>query len=237
MSQSTQSKLKLSNQAFFTLLTTLHAQAANWPNFMSIGLRNEPRQGSSTAEAYTFANLYTNMVAAATAVNDANPDTLIFISGMGYDTDLSDLISGTDLGSGLSWNITSFPFSDKIIYELHNYQTTATDCASIQSTLQNGGFSALDDSSPNQGAVVLTEFGFDNSDDTYTGVYASCLRTYLPEMGVGWMVWTVSGSYYIREGEQDYDDTWGILSHDWSGWRNEEAITQGLEPMVANTIG
>jgi hypothetical protein len=57
--------------------------------------------------------------------------------------------------------------------------------------------------------VVLTEFGFAQDQSTWQSVYASCIREWIPEQQAGWMVWTISGSYYIREGTQDSDDTWG----------------------------
>lgn len=60
--------------------------------------------------------------------------------------------------------------------------------------------------------VVMTEFGYLNDNVTWTGVYASCLRSFLSgfEGGpAGWMVWVLAGSYYIRQGDQDNDEKWG----------------------------
>ena len=69
-----------------------------------------------------------------------------------------------------------------------------------------------DTSCPNHGPVVMTEFGFDQTDGSSGGVYAQCIKNTVlnqPNGPGGWMQWTLSGSYYIRSGIQDYDDTWG----------------------------
>ncbi len=57
--------------------------------------------------------------------------------------------------------------------------------------------------------MVLTEWGHDQEDGSYAGVYAECLGTYLPDEKVGWTIWVLAGSYYIRSGIQDEDDSWG----------------------------
>ena len=46
------------------------------------------------------------------------------------------------------------------------------------------------------------------------------------------IVWVLAGSYYIRSGVQDSDETWGLFNHDWSAWRNESAV-ENLKGMVS----
>lgn len=171
-----------------------------------MGMRNELRNsGSST---YNWANWYSNMVAAANGIHSANPNVLIFFSGLGYDTDLSPIPNAGNLGGGYVFHKNNFAFSNRIVLELHNYETGATSCSSLQNDLQNAGFSALGNVA-NQLPVVLTEWGHAQDGSTYNSVYASCLRSYLPQLKAGWMVWVIAGSYYIRSGTQDYDETWG----------------------------
>lgn len=229
---------------------------------MSVGLRNELREpaDNSTAEAtYDWAHWYTNMVAGAKQVNSANPNPLIFFSGLNYDTTLSPVVTGADLGNGQTFDLDAFDFKNKIVFELHNYATGSTSCDSLKSSLYSDGFDALNvtNTSLNHAPVVMTEFGFQQDDSTYEGVYASCLREYLPEQHAGWMVWVIAGSYYIRSGTQDSDDTWGktynwlfiftedilmkhmagLLTHNWSAWRSPDAIDNGLKPLVQATLG
>jgi hypothetical protein len=152
------------------------------------------------------------MVAASKVINAANPDTLIFFSGLNFDTTLKPIIAGTDLGSGTKFLKSNFTFANKIVMELHDYENSITSCSSLQSNLVGNGFSTLDGKQTNTFPMVLTEWGHSFADDSYKGVYASCLRSYLPSVKVGWMIWALSGSYYIRSGTQDYEETWGMYS-------------------------
>ncbi|KAL3468115.1 glycoside hydrolase superfamily [Aspergillus heterothallicus] len=223
-------------------LAYMASHAAAWPAFTALGLRNELRQpaAENTAYPYTWETWYAQMTDAAARVHAANPDALIFLSGLNYDTTLSPIPTGADLGSGTRFNLSSFGFADKLVLELHNYQTGATSCADLSGALYNGGFNALDDDNEdvvNVMPVVLTEFGFAQDETTWESVYASCIRSWVPGQQAGWIVWTISGSYYIRSGGQDYDDTWGILDHTWSDWRNLEAVEGGLKVMAEASSG
>ncbi|KAL4802016.1 glycoside hydrolase superfamily [Aspergillus unguis] len=224
-------------------LEYMASHASAWPAFVSIGLRNELREPQTSNGAvkdipgypYTWETWYEHMTAAADAVNAANPEALIFLSGLNFDTTLAPIPTGQDLGDGTTFNLQDFAYADKLVLELHTYDNDATSCADLSGALWNGGFNALDtdnSSIVNVMPVVLTEFGFLQDNSTWQGVYASCIRDWIPEQSAGWMVWTVSGSYYEREGVQDEGDTWGILDHAWSGWRNEEAVLEGLQVMV-----
>lgn len=128
--------------------------------------------------------------------------------------------------------------ADKVVLELHNYANSAADCASLESSLYNNGFEALN--TTNAGVshfpVLLTEWGFAQDGATYLKPYTQCLASYLPAQKAGWMIWVVAGSYYIRSGTQDYEETWGLLSHDWSDWRDPAFVNSTLAPMVEATL-
>jgi hypothetical protein len=75
--------------------------------------------------------------------------------------------------------------------------------------------------------VVMTEWGHLQDDATYATVYSTCLESYLTSIHGGWMVWVLAGSYYIRQGVEDEDETWGTW---WSlnrHARNLLIISQG----------
>lgn len=79
----------------------------------------------------------------------------------------------------------------------------------------------------------MTEFGFEQGDETWkTDVYATCTTESLPKQKVGWFVWVLAGSYYIREGRQGDDESWRLLDAEWNGWRNQEFVEDGLKKMV-----
>ena len=204
---------------------------------VSIGLRNEFRKPDNTGSSlpYDWPTWYEQVMAAAGIVNAANPDILIFLSGLNFDTTLQPIPWADDLGNGKKFLLTDYKYADKLVLEMHNYQNSATDCGSIESGLWNNGFRATGEKAVNRMPVILTEFGFSQADNSYNGVYASCLRKLMPQWKSGWMVWALGGSYYIRSGTQDYEETWGLTNHNWTGWRNQAAIN-ALKGMVSSTL-
>lgn len=204
---------------------------------VSIGLRNELRQPDNAGSSlpYDWPTWYTEMVDASNIVNAANPNILVFLSGLNFDTTLQPIPGADDLGNGQKFRLTDFKYANKLVLELHNYQNSATSCGDIEGGLWNNGFRATSGDVVNRMPVVLTEFGYSNAGSDYNSVYASCLRTLMPQWQTGWMVWALGGSYYIRSGIQDYEETWGLFNHDWTAWRNADAIA-ALKGMVTSTL-
>lgn len=152
------------------------------------------------------------MIPAAKAVYAANPDILIFFSGLDSDTNVSPLVSAQDLGAGYRFDVENFPFADKVVLELHDYSwdQLIPDCVAYDAALNSDGFYVLNMSAPdvqNRLPVIMTEFGF--APETYTSLYAQCLKQFLVSEHIGWTMWDISGSYYTRQGIQDYDEQWG----------------------------
>ncbi|KAI5205944.1 glycoside hydrolase family 5 protein [Aureobasidium subglaciale EXF-2481] len=207
-------------------LAYMSSHAKSWPAFTSMSLRNELRT-TSNGTGDNWVSWYENMVPAADGINAANPAPLIFFSGLNYDTQLATIVNGKDIGNGTTFSLDNYSYKDKIVWELHNYANSATNCNDIKGSLRNQGYNAMEGSASavNKAPVVLTEFGFDQNTGS-SSVYAQCIKEYLttlPGGPGGWMQWVISGSYYIREGAQDKDETWGLLNHDWSDWRNQTA--------------
>jgi hypothetical protein len=204
---------------------------------ISIGLRNELRKPDNAGSSlpYTWQTWYEQVIPVANAVNKANPNILVFLSGLDYDTKMSPIAGGEDLGNGKKFLLTDFKYKDKLVLELHNYQNSATNCGDIESGLWNNGFRATGTKAVNIMPVVLTEFGFSQADDSYTKTYATCLKKLMPQWKSGWMVWVISGSYYVRSGTQDFEEVWGLVNHQWSDWRSKNAIT-ALKGMVDATL-
>jgi hypothetical protein len=178
-----------------------------------MSLRNEPRtpadDSSQSSSTYNWEYWYTYVKEGASAIHSANSNVLIFLSGLSYDTYLTPVVQGTALTPGTgTFSFSDFP-TNKMVLELHNYDNSATSCDSLETTLYTDGFEALSSSAANVLPVIMTEWGFLMDSTTWEGVYAECLRSYLPEQRAGWMLWVIAGSYYIRSGTQDYDETWG----------------------------
>ncbi|KAG7135060.1 Glycosyl hydrolase 5 family protein like [Verticillium longisporum] len=129
---------------------------------------------------------------------------------------------------------------DKLILEIHNYETNTNSCDSLRYNLYNKGFQAMNASDPatvNVFPVQLTEYGHSMEDGSWkTKVYQPCLAEYLPEVKANWFIWVIVGRYYTRQGVQEFDDSWGLMNPDWSGWRNPEYVEQMLIPQVAATF-
>ncbi|KAH6845668.1 glycoside hydrolase superfamily, partial [Chaetomium sp. MPI-CAGE-AT-0009] len=218
-----------------------------WPALMSLGLRNEPRDPTNnpslSRSSYNWQAWYGFMRQGADAVHAANPALLIFLSGLNYDTYLTPVVQGTALtpenGRFSRGDFVGYG-DDKLVLELHNYETGIGSCGTLQGNLDRNGFEAMQ---PGGGSgvanvfpVMMTEFGFQMDDSTWRGVYASCLAQYLPARKAGWTIWVLAGSYYVRSGIQDYDEGWGLLNHDWSGWRSQGYVDGALKGMVRDTL-
>lgn len=152
------------------------------------------------------------MVPASQAVNDANQDALIFFGGINSDTYLLPIPLGNDLG-GVSFDKSSFSYADKMVLELHKYDNSEPTCEVMTTYLDAAGFDAMDADNPlikNIMPVVLSEFGYTQNMNASQSTYATCIRNYVTNRHAGWMVWVLAGSYYVREGIQDYDESYGM---------------------------
>ncbi|KAI1421578.1 glycoside hydrolase superfamily [Xylaria sp. FL1777] len=213
-----------------------------WPNLMSMSLRNELRislNDTQIASTYNWEDWYKYVQQGANAIHSANPDVLIFLSGLDSDKNLTAVVQGSALEPGTAkFNRDDFQgYGDnKLVLELHVYDnilgTPSSNCTVTTDKLFNEGFQTLTDSATNKFPLVVTEFGFPQNESTATNSYASCLLDYFPAQHAGWMIWALGGSYYLRQGTQDYDEDWGLLSHDGSSWRSADFVNKLLSPAV-----
>jgi hypothetical protein len=203
-----------------------------------MSLRNELSQPLTEPElyktSYNWETWYSLSRLGADAIHAANPNVLIFLSGMDSFTNFTAVARGLPLTPGTEvFKPANFNgYADRLVLEMHTYDP-AQECAAFENKLFDLGFQTLDSmSAKNTLPLVMTEFGFLQANETYKNVYIMCLGKYLPSQRVGWTVWVLAGSYYIRELTHDYDETWGLLNNDWSEWRSPEYIEEGLKPMV-----
>lgn len=125
---------------------------------------------------------------AAARVHVADLDPVIFMSGLDYDA-IRAYHGGDRLGDGRVFSSSDFSFSDKIFFELHDYDNSATNCLKVQGKLYEHGFDAIDASAGSTAKkiapVFLTEFGFTQSGTVYRGVYAQCWKESRIERSIG----------------------------------------------------
>ncbi|KAK8123555.1 hypothetical protein PG999_003473, partial [Apiospora kogelbergensis] len=229
----------------------------NWPNLMSMALRNElrlPIFSGGSPELYNWDTWYKRMREGADAVHGANGDVLVFLSGLNSDKELGPVVQqDTTLNGGSSkFSRTDFKgYGDnKLVLELHYYDilrgSPPRDCDQVSRELDDAGFVALGDNNTstrsnaggdtNRFPVLLTEFGFPQDPTTWNMTIHRCTEKFLADRQAGWTIWSLGGSYYIREGTPDYDEPWGLLSHDWSDWRSPEHIQGGLRPLAKASL-
>lgn len=197
--------------------------------------------------SYNWDVWYGQIQSGSKAIHAANPDVLIFLSGLNSDTDLSPVVNGTPLTPGTAtFSRDDFPgYQDKLVLELHSYDIVVpvTDCTSYKEGLMQAGYSAAAPSDTPHGQVanrfpvVMTEWGFKQDYLTWADTYAMCVTQFLGSgIGSGFMIWVLGGSYYIRNEKLNADESWGLLNHKWSEWRMEYFIETGLKPLVNQTL-
>jgi endoglucanase len=146
---------------------------------------------------------------------------LIVIGGVNYATDLSYLYSDP---------LDRSTFANRTVWEFHSYQwsesDTSTNCTSYQTNVGDKVGYLLASNKAYTGPLWLSEFGVgmtggpSNGLSTAEAAYLKCLVQYMEGNDADWAGWALQGSYYTRDGSVDSDETYGLLTHDWSGWRN-----------------
>lgn len=147
----------------------------------------------------------------AEAVHEANPNVLVILSGLSYDADLSFVRSRP----------VNLTFTGKLVFEIHRYSFTNTNtwssknsndaCGEILKSIDDGGGFILRDS-----PVFLSEFGIDlRGENVNDNRYIGCILGWAAENDVDWSIWTLQGSYYLREGVVGMSEYYGVLDSDW----------------------
>ncbi|RWV89545.1 hypothetical protein GW17_00048300 [Ensete ventricosum] len=186
------------------------------PNVVGMSLRNELRGPRQNVDDW-----FTYMQKGAEAVHGANPDVLVVLSGLSFDNDLGFLAS----------RHVDVSFQRKLVFEVHWYAFSNGDawvegnpnkvCGSISGSVNTRAGFLLDRQLP----LFVSEYGVDQrggnlNDNRYLG----CILAFLADKDVDWALWTLQGSYYLREGVVDKDEAYGMLTYDWAGVRNQTVL-------------
>ncbi|KAJ4970316.1 hypothetical protein NE237_003415 [Protea cynaroides] len=198
-------------------LTTIASMFNGTNKVVGMSLRNELRGRRQNAEDW-----YRYMQGAAEAVHKANPDVLVILSGLSYDLDLTFLHKQQ----------VKLSFEGKLVFEVHWYSFSDGGdawsrgnpnqvCARVVNNLmRNAGF-LLKQGWP----LFVSEFGGDQrGTNVNDNRYLDCFFGVAVELDWDWALWTLTGSYYLREGVVDLDETYGILDWGWTGIRNSNFL-------------
>ncbi|XP_020214123.1 glycosyl hydrolase 5 family protein [Cajanus cajan] len=181
-------------------------------NVVGMSLRNELRGPKQNLNDW-----YRYMSKGAEAVHAANPDVLVILSGINFDTDLSFI---RNEGVKLS-------FSGKLVFEVHWYsfsdgQAWASGnpnqvCGEVTGSVMSRAGFLLDQGWP----LFVSEFGLDlRGTSVNDNRYFSCFMALVAQLDLDWALWTLGGSYYIRQGVVRMIEYFGVLSSDWTQVRN-----------------
>ena len=184
-----------------------------------MSLRNElhgPRQNKG--------DWYNYMTQGATTIHKANPQVLVVVSGLNYDTEFQFLKRKPlkiDIGKKLVYETHLYSWSGVAILKLKDIWTLQPlnrICANCLEGLDNqaGFLTTGKDAAP----LIFTEFGFDQTGSTEAdNKFLTCLQTYLVKNDLDWGLWAFHGSYYLREDKVQLDESFGVMDASWKQLR------------------
>lgn len=184
-----------------------------------MSLRNElhgPRQN--------LKDWYKYMSQAALSIHKANPNVLVVISGLIYDTELQFLRNkplNIDIGKKMVYETHLYSFSGIGTLKLRDIWTKQPlnrICANtVRGLDQRAGFLTIGE---NAVPLIISEFGFDQTGSSVEdNRFLTCLQTYLVGRDLDWGLWAFHGSYYVREDKVQLDESFGVLDATWHNLR------------------
>ncbi|KAK8090292.1 family 5 glycoside hydrolase [Apiospora hydei] len=211
-------------------LSAMATWAKTQPGVAAMSLRNELRQipviQGLNDDWYDF------VTQGAQRVHAANPDVLIVIGGSQSATDLS-MLKVRDL------DVSGWP--GKHVWEMHAYSFTVTfprigGCDFVKGEYGWWDGFVLEQDRAWTAPLIVSEFGVGmQGGPNHGGIsdkdneYLECIVDWMRGNDADWALWALQGTYYIREGQADYDEGWGLLNKDWNGVRNEQFL-----PLIAD---
>ncbi|KAF3775361.1 Endoglucanase [Nymphaea thermarum] len=214
------------------------------PQVVGMSLRNELRGPKQNQQQW-----FQYMQKGAEAVHAANPKLLVILSGLSFDTDLSFV---RKRGGGTSvklsfpnkllltgrWLPCRYAFSDGQAWVNGNPNQV---CGSVASSfMRRGGFLLTGSISSSNGSdsevgeggeeyypLFISEFGVDQRGvNVNDNRYLNCILGVMAEMDMDWALWTLQGSYYVRQGKIGLDETYGLLDWNWCAPRKGSLLAR-----------
>ncbi|GMI87737.1 hypothetical protein like AT1G13130 [Hibiscus trionum] len=193
-------------------------------NVVGMSLRNELRGPKQNVDDW-----YKYMQKGAEAVHSANPDVLVILSGLSYDRDLSFIRNRP----------VKLTFSGKLVFEAHWYgfsdgQAWVTGnpnqvCGRVARDMVRTSGYLVDQGYP----LFISEFGIDErGTNVNDNRYLNCFLSVAAELDLDWALWTLVGSYYLREGVIGLNEYYGIMDYNWCEIRNSSFLQRisALQP-------
>ncbi|KAE8710229.1 Cytochrome P450 86A2 [Hibiscus syriacus] len=185
-------------------------------NVIGMSLRNELRGQKQNVDDW-----YKYMQKGAEAVHSANPNVLVILSGLSYDKDLSFIQNRP----------VKLTFNGKLVFEVHWYgfsdgQAWVTGnpnevCGRVARNVMRTSGYLVDQGYP----LFVSEFGVDQRGiNVNDNRYLNCFMGVAAELDLDWALWTLVGSYYLREGVIGLNEYYGVLNYNWCETRNSSFL-------------
>ncbi|KAH8600916.1 glycoside hydrolase superfamily [Bisporella sp. PMI_857] len=202
-------------------LTAQATWARSQPGVIGLSLRNEIRP-FLLQDTNNHDDWYNFMHQGGVRVHDAFPEALVIVGGSQSATDLSFLKSRD---FEVSW-------PGKHVWEMHAYSFTLTfpdpfnSCDWVKAEYGFFDGFVLTQGKSYTAPLILSEFGVGLQGGPNDGLsdddksYLDCLYGYMKSNDMDWALWAIQGTYYVRQGQANYDESWGLMDRDWNGARN-----------------
>jgi len=156
----------------------------------------------------------------AVAIHKNNPNALVLISGLNYDTELQFLKSKqlkVDLGKKMVFETHLYSWSGigtLKLREIWTQQPLNRICAkSIRGIDYRAGFLTT---GKNAAPLIFTEFGFNQAGSSVEdNRFLTCLQTYLLGKDLDWGLWALQGSYYVKKDQVQVEESFGVMDATW----------------------
>uniref|UniRef100_A0A7N0TR71 Glycoside hydrolase family 5 domain-containing protein n=1 Tax=Kalanchoe fedtschenkoi TaxID=63787 RepID=A0A7N0TR71_KALFE len=184
---------------------------------VGMSLRNELRGQHQDEQVW-----HRYMQAGATTVHNANPDLLVIVSGLNYDSNLG-FLRNPNLRINLPAN--------KLVYEVHRYAFSIASQNWLNKPLNQvcGNFikwfedaaGFLINSPRDKVPLLVSEFGVDQrGTNEADNRFLPCFLAHLTGADLDWALWAFQGSYYVRSGSVGMEEMYGVLDGSWAKPRN-----------------
>lgn len=190
---------------------------------VGVSLRNELR-AHVTQIPWGGDQWFDKMPRAGRIVHEVNPDVLITIGG---------LDGGNNLGALRNGRMPIEDWEGKNVWDAHAYDFTVNtpDLGNCDVLKAQWGFLfgfVLAENTEQRGPLWLSEWGVAMEGGPNDGLsdehheFLTCLVSYMENNDADWALWSLAGSYYVREGEVDREDNFAAVDKDWNDWRNDK---------------
>ncbi|XP_038907078.1 glycosyl hydrolase 5 family protein-like [Benincasa hispida] len=198
---------------------TYVARHYSWhPQVIGMSLRNELRGPFTNMDKW-----YKYVRKGSHLIHRENPNLLVMISGINYDNDLS-FLKKKPLGYNLN---------NKVVLEAHLYSFSEEPeskflekplnvaCDHVMERFEREAGFVVDMENPYP--LWLSEFGYNQGGaNEAQNRFMSCFLARIIGKDLDWALWAFQGTYMYRQGQENAEETFGVMDSSWTKDRNPQ---------------